>query len=96
MTRTAIASLPRQLTLTLDDELRAALEAELDSRPGAVPEEVVREALQLMHSERSFAAERLDMLRDLLEAGIADLDRGEGSETSAGEILDRILDEDRR
>ncbi|HEU4410580.1 MAG TPA: hypothetical protein VFS43_35320 [Polyangiaceae bacterium] len=68
-------------TIELPEDLRAFAEERVRAGKGASVEDVVRDALE--EKKRS-------VLREAIDAGVAELDAGEGVEASPDELMDAV------
>jgi Arc/MetJ-type ribon-helix-helix transcriptional regulator len=71
-------------TIELPDDLHAFAEERVRAGQAASVDDVVRDALE---------QKKLAVLREALDAGIAELDDGQGVETTPDELLAEISDE---
>lgn len=79
------------MSISLTGDLEEYIEAEVSSGDYASADDVVRGALLLMRQEREAEQEKFHLLKEAVQAGIDEADRGEFSNKSLDEILAEVL-----
>lgn len=79
------------MNISLTGDLAEYIEAEVSSGDYASANDVVREALLLMRHEREAEQDKFRILKEAVQAGIDEADRGEFSNKSLDEIFAEVL-----
>ncbi len=77
------------MNVSLTPELETFIEELVDTGRYRSASEVVRAAIRLLQDREAERAATLEALRQSIDAGVEDLDRGDGA--SADEVFDEIL-----
>ena len=79
--------MPRTTSITLTQHFEKFIADQVATGRFSSTSEIIREALRLMETRE----EKLAALRAAVDAGIAELDRGEGLNYSAEQLKDELL-----
>ncbi len=79
------------MNVSLTEEMAEYVSSELASGDYASASEVVRDALRSLRREREVEEEKLVMLRNAVQIGIAEADSGDFSERTVSDIAHAVL-----
>jgi antitoxin ParD1/3/4 len=80
------------MKISLNTQMQRFVDEKVKSGQYATPDEVVNSALAVLRAQETESAEDSAELRRLIAVGIAQLDRGEGSEWDPDDLKRRVRD----